>query len=295
MTAPRFFCRGFTLLELMVAIAVTALIGVLIVQIIAATTAATRQSNKGIDAAAQARLAFDRLGMDLAARVRRSDVDFFAGTNGDFLAFYSEVTSAGVSSADNRGVSVVGYRIGTNAETPRRCLLRAAKAIAWSDAGFVGKDTNGLPAKVTAPSDPDALAPALLHTAVGFQLYPDGQPARLADGRTIPEARGQVVYSPPVREGADGLPSDLVDPGRIAALIVGVVAMDPQSAELLEDSQVAALADGFPSPADGELPVAKWAAIADNPANFPSSIPLPARQSLRVFQRAFPVNPYSPQ
>lgn len=297
---------AFTLLEVLVAVAVTALLGVLIVQLITATTSATLQSNRGIDAAAQARLAFDRIGMDLAARLRREDVDFVAASSlaastNTPLLFYAEVTSAGLASTNNRGLSLVGYRISTNAEMPRRCLLRAGRPVAWSDAGFLGSNTNGLPVPLPAApggpaaSDFDVLASAVIHAAVGFQLYPDGQPARLANGDSIAKAGGQVVYSAPVRSNPDGTPSSLIDVARISALIVGIVAMDPRAMELLDDSQVGAIAAAFPAPETGRLPLALWASIADNPNSFPASIPLPARQAPRVFQRAFPITPYIPR
>jgi len=316
MTAPEEQCasgdrserkiiRGFTLLEVLIAIVVTALIGLLIVQLIGATTSATRQSNRGIDAAAQARLAFDRLGTDLAARLRRRDVDFqatgsFAAGTNNALLFYSEVTSPGLATTNNRGISLVGYRISTNTETPRRCLLRAGRALNWTDKGFLGSSTNGLAAPLSsspvslASDDFDVLAPAVIHAAVGFQLYPDGKSATLADGSAIATARGQVVYSPPVRIASDGTPSTEIDISRISSLVLGVVAMDPRSMDLLDDSQVAQLAAAFPAPGTGELPMAKWGAVAEDAASLPATIPLPARQSLRVFQRAFPITPYTP-
>lgn len=298
--------RAFSLLEILVAIAITALIGALIVQLITATTAATQQSNRGIDAASQARLAFDRLNLDLSARVRRPDVDFAAAggftTGGSApLLFFSEVTSAGVPSAGNRGVSLVGYRIGTNAESPRRCLLRAGRALSWTNAGFVGFSTNGLPSPLSSSpvalvdADFDVLAPAVIQAAMGFQLYPDGKPATLRDGSQVPSCRGQIVYSPPVRRDASGQPTAFVDPSRIAALIVGVVAMDVRTIERLSDGEVGALAAAFTTPDDGTLPMAKWGPVADNASALDASVPLPARQSLRVFQRAFPITPYTPR
>jgi type II secretory pathway pseudopilin PulG len=300
------FRAAFTLLEILVAVAVTALLGVLIVQLIAATTSATQQSNRGIDAASQARLAFDRIGMDLAARLRRTDVDFaatssLAASTNTPLLFYSEVTSAGLATTNNRGLSLVGYQISTNAEMPRRCLLRGGRAVGWADGGLIGSSTNGLPAPLSTaplrlePGDFDVLASAVIHAVVGFQLYPDGQSARLANGDVVPEAAGQWVYSAPVRLNPDGAPSALIDVTRISSLIVGVVAMDPRTMDLLNDSQVGQLAAAFAAPDNGQLPMAKWAAIADNPDSFPASIPLPARQSLRVFQRAFPVTPFVPR
>jgi prepilin-type N-terminal cleavage/methylation domain-containing protein len=299
--------RGFTLLEVLIGVAILAILGLLIAQVITATTRATRMSNIGIDAAAQARLAFDRLGLDLAALVKRRDVDFVA-TNSLAagppypLMFLSEVTSPGIAATNNRGVSLVGYQIAATADSPTPGLLRGAVPLAWSGSnsqGITGLQTNGLPITLASlpitlsAQDFDVLAPAVIRTVIGFQLYPSGENLDLANGTTV-TARGQVVYSPPVLYDNDGNPSSQIDRNRISSLIIGLVAMDPETLtnQKLDADQVTTLADCFPTPSDGELPVGKWTSICENASALPSSIPLPARQSLRVFQRAFPITPY---
>ena len=300
---PFYVPAGFTILEIAVAIALLAVIGILVTQLVAATGYATRASNRGIDAASQARLAFDRLRLDFSARVKRADVDFVVSnslTAGPpySLLFLSEVTSAtpqGVSFTNNRGVSVVGYQIDRATNAARQGLLRAGKALVWNDTGWTGYQTNGLPASLPnlpvtlSASDFDVLSPAVIRAAIAFQLRPDGDVVTLADGTVLPRALGQIVYSPPVRLDSNGNPSLLVDPNRIGALIVGLVAMNPDSLTQLTDAQIAELAGAFSTPPNGTLPVAAWASVAENVAGLPQSIPLAARQSLRVFQRAFPI------
>lgn len=293
---------GFTLLEVLVGIALLAVIGLLIIQLITVTTRATRMSNSGIDAAAQARLAFDRIGIDLSARVKRWDVDFqatnsFAAGPPYSLMFLSEVTSAGVSATNNRGVSLVGYQIATNSEVSRPCLLRGGKALAWTTGGVTGYQTNGLPVPLSAipvslsPQDFDVLAPAVIRAVVGFQLYPSGEPVRLADG-TQTAADGRVVYSPPVLYDNDGASSTMIDTSQISSLIVGLVAVDPEALKLADATQVGQLASYFPVPPAGDLPVKTWASMAEKINEMPTAVPLPVRQSTRVFQRAFPITPY---
>jgi hypothetical protein len=131
---------------------------------------------------------------------------------------------------------------------------------------------------------------------VGFQLYPDDEDVTLqGSGAALAEtSRGQIVYSPPIRSllASDGVTVvNAVDQQRISSLIVGLVAVDAESMKLLDRTQTEALASAFTLPASG-APVAVWNSLTEDIMNLPSSVPLPARQSVRVFQRAFPVRPY---
>ena len=301
--APTSRRAAFTLLELLVSLGVLVIICLLVTKLVGATTDASRLSNLGVDAAAQARLTFDRLELDLGKAVRRSDCDFLV-TNivnpaaPQVLSFLTEVTSPGIAPADNRGISLVGYEIGARDSAPLPCLLRAGRPIAWAVNGLAGYDADKLPVPVRnlpihlEPADFDVLAPAVIRVTFGFQLYPDNEEVTLADGRVIPNARGQIVYSPPVRKDADGKLTPLVNRRHISALIVGLVAMNPDTQKLVNAAQVKALAERFATPDQGVLPVAAWGGIADNVSGLPADIPLPARQSLRVFQRAFPITPF---
>lgn len=297
--------RAFTLIEILVGVAILAVLGLLIVQIIAATSSASRMSNAGIDAAAQARLAFDRMGIDLAAMVRRPDIDFqstssFGAAPPYGLLFVSGVVSAGLSGTNNRGYSLVGYQVNGTADTPTPCLLRGAVPISWQGTNAVsltGYQTNGLPVSLANigvslnPGDFDVLAPSVIRVVVGYQLYPSGDSVSLSDGSSL-QALGQVVYSPPVRLDSDENISSAVDLSRVSSLVIGVVAIDPDAVKRLKASEVSALAASFPVPSAGQYPVAVWSPIAENVGGLPSGVPLFARQSVRVFQRAFPINSY---
>ncbi len=352
--------RGFTLIEVLVGVTLIALMGVLIVQLVTAATRATQGSNRGIDTASQVRLVFERLDLDLAALANRQDVDFVAtnpdpvnatGTAAYSLAFLTNVTSALPSSpvptpvpSLNRGVSLVSYQIGqytppsgtiTPATSPR-CLLRASKALLWTDASPFGiwRDPTGagslshtlpiplltaspapistFPVPTLAATDFDVVAPAVIRMVVGFQLYPDtANKVTLGDtSHTVIDPTstgggtvgGQIVYAPPVRLDANGAATTYVDLSRVSAIIVGLVAVDPDVVKRLTDQNIKDLAVLFPtpssmlSPSDNvQLPVGVWAPIAaDEPtiSTKAASVPMPARQSLRVFQRAFSINPY---
>ena len=294
---------AFTLLELLVAIAILALIGVVLSQIIGATGKTTRISNRAIDAASQTRVAFDRIGRDLTNLVRRPDSGFVSSPAGaNLLLFLSLVNSAslpGSTVSDNRGISIVAYRIAPDATNANRlCLLRGARAISWNDTGFFGLGSDGLPTAIPAGQQPattdfDVLAPGIIRLEVGYQLYPDNQPAALADNTTIPHALGQVVYSPPLRDDTGA--AKFVDLSRISAIVIGMVAIDLESLKFLSPADVTNFAGIFPDLLNDELPCQKWSPLAESASSNPAinSIPLPARQSVRVFQRFFPITPFA--
>ncbi len=299
--------QAFSLMEIMVAMSVLVLLGYIIAQVTGATSKTTRLSNQMVDTASQARLVFGCLEADLTALVKRPDVPLQAqnaaigATN--LLCFVSGVTSA---SATPRDVSIIAYQVATCADNTgpdriaRPCLVRAANAISWTQTDYFGLDSTGLPISFPSTllpqtSDFDLLAPGVIRMVIGFQLYPDNLPATLQDTTLIANARGQVVYSPPVRTVVPyggGTSTTVIDLSRISALVVGLVVIDLNSLRLLSATQVTTLGSAFAIPANDTLPVPFWGPSAASPDSLPSSVPLPARQSLRIFQRFYPITPF---
>ena len=119
---------GFTLVEMLVSVAVLAMLVLLISQLFNSATATATLSRTHIDADEAARIVFDRMGSDLAAIVRRTDVNyiFYKQANGgstqpgnDAMFFYSEApgylntsaTSQMAATGSASTMSLVGYRI----------------------------------------------------------------------------------------------------------------------------------------------------------------------------------------
>jgi len=119
---------AFTLVEMLVSVAVLAILVLLISRLFNSATATATMSRSHIDADEAARKVFDRMGSDLAAMVRRSDVNYIfykqpsAGSGqpgNDSMFFYSEApgylsssaTSAMVTTGSAGTVALVGYRI----------------------------------------------------------------------------------------------------------------------------------------------------------------------------------------
>ena len=78
--------RAFTLMELLVSIVVVVIIVLMGTQLMTSTTAITRTAHKHIDTDTQARVVFDRMALDFAQMLKRTDIDYYvkqrSGYNG---------------------------------------------------------------------------------------------------------------------------------------------------------------------------------------------------------------------
>jgi len=149
---PRHPRSGFTLVEMMVALAVLSLLVLLIAQLFTSASQVTRASTVRLDADTEARLVLDRMAADFTWMLRRPDVDFHfvkqvpsggAPTTApsDTFFFFSEVPGYydPVETVPESNVSLVGYRI--NSTTYQ--LERLARGLSW-DADNATK--SGIPA-----------------------------------------------------------------------------------------------------------------------------------------------------
>jgi hypothetical protein len=189
------------LTELIAAMAALTILGLLIAQLLTAASVSTNLSNRLIDAASQARLAFDRLGLDLAAAVIRTDTDFYVGDptapsyyNGtntaypqnNLLLFLSTVLSAKSTSfaAGDRNLSLIAYRTAPVVAGGPTCLFRAGVPVLWNRAytatwtagavtrAFMGINLLGYPVSFN-PSD-SSLDGTLLPKTTDFDVLASG-------------------------------------------------------------------------------------------------------------------------
>ena len=123
---------GFTLVEVLVAVTVLALLILVMTQVVGNAGKVIASSNKMQSADDQARLLFDRLTNDIANLVRRPDLDalFSRQAGNDRLFFFSEapayfdpsngVLFPGSSSSDPKNtLSLIGYRINSSNQLER--------------------------------------------------------------------------------------------------------------------------------------------------------------------------------
>ena len=271
--------RAFTLVELLVALAVFALVAVMLFQIVLFTGRAITADNARLDAAAQARQFFDRLGADLAARPRRLDLGGLwfqknddpsnhAGVN-DAIQFYSQ--TAGYHAT--RQLSLVSYRVGSAPAGAGQvsgavCLERAAEGTVWTGSQpqvvFLPLSAPAVAATPTpAASNYDVLSGGIFRLEIGFLLN-----------------TGTFNNTPSTSLGTN------MHYSGVTGLVVAVAVLDARSRRLLSDAQLTALAGLFkdcPAKAD---PVSSWNAALKDSA-FAPGVPRAVMQNLRCYQRIF--------
>src|SRR5436309_462461 len=153
---------GFTLAELLVSVFVLVLLIFMFTQLMTSATAITRNDHKHIDTDTQARVVFDRMALDFAQMVKRTDVDYYVkqkggygghgnghgcgqGKNGDKgsdqIAFFSHVPaynpdSSTYSATKQSPLSLIAYRVNesnSGQDTARYGRLeRMAKGLLWN-------------------------------------------------------------------------------------------------------------------------------------------------------------------
>lgn len=209
---------GFTLAEMLVAVAVLSLLIVFVAQMVNSAGKVASSSKKHLDSDRQARLVFDRMAADFNRMIKRTDVDswFYKKTAGnDCMFFYSEgpgdsaavdanrTTLAAGTAAMYAGnmISLVGYGINTSIDAS---LERIGKALNWETAttfNNVGSTYNGLlfltfdklgstPPDYT-PATATTMATALLNTT---GINPNTDPSVLFAENPITGSHRTNVY-----------------------------------------------------------------------------------------------------
>jgi prepilin-type N-terminal cleavage/methylation domain-containing protein len=149
---------GFTLLELLVVVALLGALTLLVSQITGSASSTVASSTKHMESEAEARRVFDRIASDLGRRVSANGADCILSKArlNDALYFYSEAPSyyADATTIGRRArnsVALIGYRIHTNnPNSPGSPVLeRLAKGLTWD--GTADDDSPGSPVFLTNP------------------------------------------------------------------------------------------------------------------------------------------------
>jgi len=210
------------MVELLVAVAVLALMSALLLQMVGVSSSVMSFSSKKLDGLASARFSLDRIGHDLAAFVDREEfpVHFEKNPGNDTLTFYSEV--GGYSS--DRKISTVGYRVFSPlGDTPK--LERGIRSEGWTDT---------LPKATPNIGD------------LEFDILTEGV------------LRLEFAYI--TRSGEFISDRSLTDLSDVSAIVVAIAVLDASSRKLLTTDQVeqisAVLAD--PPTANGKDLISDW-------------------------------------
>jgi prepilin-type N-terminal cleavage/methylation domain-containing protein len=238
---------GFTLVELLVAMAILAIILVGTAQIAGTAQSSVRWAEKKIASDSGARQLTALLERDLREMIRRPDApfEFQLQPGNDSLAFLA--TRAGYARGDasaDRAASLVRYESDPDGRFTRACL----------GFGFEGDDT--------VPLDPVAALPA------------------------IPEENRQVVSDSVFRvefEFQQKAPATLAS---LRGIVTTVAVLDPQSRGALASGEIAKLAALFDDSRDAETPAADWTAtLLSHSARGTSGIPADVFRGVRVYER----------
>jgi prepilin-type N-terminal cleavage/methylation domain-containing protein len=163
---PRQPGDGFSLMEVLLSVTVLALLLLFVSQLMNTATAITRTGNKHMDADTQARTVFDRMAVDFAQMLKRTDIDYYvkaptgyknpnAHGNGlklkvgqqgnDQIAFFSQVPGYYPSGAQSP-LTLVGYRVRSKNSAPTFLQLeRMGKGLLWNGVSNGTTSTSAYP------------------------------------------------------------------------------------------------------------------------------------------------------
>lgn len=303
---PRGATAAFTLIELMVSIAVLGLLGGMVMQLLGSASRLTSNSRKIGDCDTEARFVLDQISADLARRVRRPDVDAYVAKlkGDDRLYFFSETPGYSPSlAAQNRStVSLVGYRVRPPSTAGGSYILqRYARALPWTSTS----NDKAMPFVVLTGNPPQPLAAT---TLAGISLDGSGGSfPRVLGQETSEDLYYQTVgenivrfeisllrkpnMSDPNSPVAARLINDADIPGElsrfgfsnISALIITIAVVDSESKMRITPSLVDSLALQDTNPTDFPLyPLDQWNRSFLAKAN---SLPKTLTGGIRFYQR----------
>ncbi|MEI8309441.1 MAG: prepilin-type N-terminal cleavage/methylation domain-containing protein [Verrucomicrobiota bacterium] len=316
LASPQFSrSKGFTLLELLVSVAVLALLLVLVTQMLNGASAVINRSGKHMDADTESRLLFNRMAGDIARAVKRTDLDYSAfkqpaGTLGrqynsasipanlqtvnDQMAFYSETDgyfsgAKAPSGVEKSPVALVAYMVANDPYSGLPGLRRLGKGLGWEpDTAANWGCIAYLPMTLLGQwpklfgDDPD-------YKTVGSQVFRIEYTYLLKATATQPARLSVTPWdttATPPHTCINGFKD-------VAAIVVAIAVLDTTSQVLVKDysSLTALFPDAVDSISDttykGDI-AAAWKAVVNSPT-FAASAQIPpiAAANVRIYERYF--------
>lgn len=276
---------AFTLVELLVAVGVLVLLVLLATQLLNSAATITTLGHKQMDADSQARQLLDRMAIDFAQMVKRSDVDLFAkGTvspnsvggpmaGNDKIAFYSAVPGYYPTSGYQSPLSLVAYRVNSDSTSGAyNKMERMGKGLLWNGATPTPAPIVFMPLTISAtwPAATSSSASDADYEVIGPQVFRFEYRYQLTDD--------SLSITPPANISG------------IAALIVDIAVIDPKSKVLLNNTQITSLAGQLSDYAASMVPGQlrnNW----QNTLNANTTLPRPALSGVRLYERSFYFSP----
>ncbi|MFV0417007.1 MAG: type II secretion system protein J [Chthoniobacterales bacterium] len=249
--------KGFTVIEVLVACAVLALMVAVLAALVSSFTGMIGLSSKRLKTGNQSRTVFDRMAFDLNSSVHTGGTEILfrknaqasggTATPNDSLLF---LTNARTESADSR-LAYIGYEVGEDTNeatgTITKSLLRGSKPFLWND--------DITQASLGSGASLQALGRGVFRMEICF-LKTDGT----------------IVADPPAED-------------EIAAVICSTATLDEDTFAKLDSGERDSLADKLPNATDRELPLSTWSVDKFN--SLPPRARIPVQQNVRFNQRYF--------
>ena len=275
---------GFTLAELLVTMGVLVLLVLLFTQLLNSAATVTVLGIKRMDADSQARQVFDRMAIDFAQMVKRTDVNYYVkvgfNNKNDQIAFYSAVPGYYPSSGAQSPVSLVAYRVNSDSTSPSyNKLERLGKGLVWNGVSTTDTPVVFMPLTISAtwPAATSSSASDTAYEVIGPDVF-----------------RFEYYYKLTAGFTTDTLPAN--GWRSVAAIVVGIALIDPKSKVLLTDQDIGTL-NGNPTagtsflkdfssdPQPGKL-LNKW----QTQVNTNTTLRRQALSGVRVYERYFYLN-----
>jgi prepilin-type N-terminal cleavage/methylation domain-containing protein len=295
---------GFTLIEVLVACSILALLVVIVAQMVGSASSLSSNSKKRLDADDEARMVFDRITGDINGMLKRRDVNplFLPNAGNDAFFFYSQAPAyLSNSSASNSQIAIIGYFMTNSAST--NGLVRLGSGQAWDSLSF----TNSMGAAVTAasinPTNLHLIAPDVFRMEYALLMKPGSTNNTNGQGPVSAITLGASSSSastngPNVVFQTNNAGQGMKD---VAGIIVAIAILDPTSRVIVSSNALATLAsnsmsDASLSPSNSSglingaasngIPMDDWRTNALISPNIPSA----ARGQIRIYQRYIPIN-----
>jgi type II secretory pathway pseudopilin PulG len=254
---------AFTILEMLVAMAVFLLMALMVVGLIDGTMRITSQSQRRISADAGTRQALDRMTADFSHAIVRADLPFRIEKNdgNDGITFFAQAEGY----TAGRGISMIGYRVMSNS------LQRGVEAIGWTGNAL------GFTTLSNAAANTDYLRiDDTNYETVATDVFRLEFAFLMGDG-AISNAVGTSVVSVASSPRASTT-------NTIRAVIVGVAALDARARNTLTKDLVFSDAPSGRTTSSNDILTGWDAPLTD------TTLPQPVRESLRIYQRTLLLN-----
>ena len=286
---------AFTLVEVLVAEAVFLILMLVVVQLIFGVIQTAAAQKKRMDSLDDARQSLDRLSLDWAGRVRRTDI---LGAFGRQTATAQNSANAQISFltqaqaySGSRHLSWVTYGV-TNVTqvnqgsqpTTTPAMVRGIIGYNWSSS-----DTASGTAATSLTFPAGASAPSITGTPTVESLANTVFRVEYCFLQRVP-----ATVPPATTTSAFTTNSLSLNSSSLVGVVVAVAALDQQSRQLLTQTQLVALGNALPAVSDGQSPQAVWTTSINN-GTFASSaaaagVPASVASAVRIFQRVLYLN-----